>query len=250
MWLDEMLFRRILREMTETVAGQRWILTQLADAEATACDEGGLFDRVIAVTPFPKLARLVARHKADEKRHEAAVRSALARLGGPADIPGDLLLLHIAEDLMGVPPDREVRGARDVVDVYSFIGVLERRAVRQMEDIAAAFAGVDDDVAAMLRGLAADEARHVGWCEVVVAAHAEAAGVDPAPVRRRFDRLDALAYHLHNRRGTPAAFDRGLLRGGPLRRAAWTALTSVWCSVFEAWVRARERVRPDLCFRR
>jgi len=236
-WLDDRLFDLFLGGVVRSATGRRYVLTQLVAAEATANGDGGLFDRIREYVQCPRMRALVLRHQTDEIRHEQLLVALLADRGGPLEVPRSCMLLHIAEDVLGDYPARRIQSDRDLVEAYSFIRVLECRAIGQLSAVAAAFDRVDPEVAAVLRRMRADELRHVRWCDAILTRHA-ADKAEVRDLRSWFRWFEELAYHRHNLRGARFLFARGIVSPPAPAKGAWLALIGCWYVVFGAWVGA------------
>ncbi len=223
MTLVSRFFLRFMRKLARSPDGQRFILSQLVETEAMANGEGNMFPRLLAYVQEPRLHRLVQRHYADEVRHEQLYRGVVGRVASEIDAPQSVMMMRILESLTRPSTAEPIACDDDVLDGYLFIQVLEEHATVDLPLVARVFDDIDPEIAAVVRAVAEDEKKHVGWCDPILAAHA-ASPEDLEARRLRYRRLAQFAHHRHNLLGCDHAFATGLVQGGPLVHWGWRTL--------------------------
>lgn len=160
------LRRHYFRRLAETPRGRAHIL--LIAAEAEEADEGEIFEQLRTRVSDAKLQKLAERHGADEERHAALFRKRLEDVGFadlPA-LPGSLKLIRRINAEVGLF-ERGIRTDEDVMLAYAMLLVIEERGTEQFPELAQALRPHDEESANLFERVAADEARHVKYCEAI-----------------------------------------------------------------------------------
>jgi len=150
-----------VRHVLRTATGRGKFLAIAGASEAS----GSFFDD-LAVLVEPAHVLTVRRHQQDEDRHAWLLRAA-ARRNGVHDISvaGRFRLWDSLAQASGGFMSRLATAKDGVMRAYCLLQVAEERAADQYRLLAPVFDEMGDpDSADMLRGLATDEVRHLGWC--------------------------------------------------------------------------------------
>lgn len=199
------------------------LFRMLNDAEEKG--EACLFHEVAERVPA-RIATLVRRHEADERRHRELTREALALLHdrpGLVDRRADLVAVADGEvgELLtfGGQTDAELGRA------YLFLHALERRMCAQLLQIGGALRARRPALADIVDQMRADELRHVTWCEVIAF---ELLGRDEAThaaVRGEMIALEARVFARVTAQNLSALLTVGLSAMPVAERAFWTAVS-------------------------
>lgn len=210
------------RRIVKTPAGRAFILRQLAEAEANG--EAAIFDRVLCFVDDPKLQRMIAKHQEDEVRHARLFTEAAARQGVPDEpVPVELRLIDRLDREAGGLLDRRVEEAKDIMEIYLLLQVIEERGITQFRLLGRAFREVDPQTADLLDAVARDEERHLKYCHAIAPRYApgpETMAATLAHLRTLEARVFADQMHL----STEYAMDHGYFSGGPVEKALFRGL--------------------------
>jgi rubrerythrin len=219
------LGQRFLDRLAASRRGRAFMLEFLVGAEEA--DEAGVFDRLLARVDDPELHGLVRRHRDDETRHAALFRECWARqqvAQGETPRP-ESVIAYIDRALDGFA-ESFVRGHRGVMEAYVLLQVIEERGVARYPLIADAMARFDPESAAVIRGVAQDEIRHVKYAKAISRRYAPDAPTLAATLVR-FRAAEARAFTAHSRAFLAQAVTADLLAVGRIERLAWRALTAL-----------------------
>jgi len=161
---------RFLSRLLATPRGRAFMLSFMAEAEES--DEKGVFDALLERVSDPSLHRLVRRHVDDEAKHARMLRERVAAIVEKAGIaeprvPRELSIVPRIDAMLGGVAERFVARESGIMEAYVLLQVVEERAVVQFPKIAAAFAVVDPESAAVVRAITADEKRHVLYARAI-----------------------------------------------------------------------------------
>ncbi len=218
---SDFLTRRFLFLVASTPEGRAHLLNLAAEAEGT--DEGRFFDMVMAKVDEPDLARMVARHNADELLHQRLFREQVVRNGGtPHEVPLELRLLERVDHHACGYLSRDMRSKRDVAIAYLILQAIEERALTQFAMMEEAFRPHDPEAADLFARIARDEARHLKYCQVVARRYL------PDPRERaaelaRIRRAEAVAFKENSEANVRHIVAHRLVRGAG-RRALWAVI--------------------------
>jgi hypothetical protein len=209
----------------------------LNDAEENG--EAALFDAV-AERLDGAIAGLVRRHAADEVRHIALTREALARLNDRPEVVdqrADLVALmdtHMGGMLSGEGSDEELGRA------YLLLHALERRMVAQLTQLERGLRGRRPELARIVGSIRDDERKHIAWCGVVAWS---LMGDDLETYRRVREEmivLEAQVYRGFTQHNLHAFLDAGLSGMGWPERLFWRGAAHVM-----GWMRSLPVPDPD-----
>jgi hypothetical protein len=225
-FIDDTLNRAFLRQLLRAPRGRATVLRSLADEEGGNGGELDIFGHMLAAIDDDELKKLVRVHQADEERHERLFADAAARDGvAPLPIPDDARLLYLLDAHLGFFT-RPITDHAGVVDAYLLLQVIEERALKQFARQRRSFHDVGDHATvAVIDAVAADEARHLKYCDAISRRFA----VDDAARLRRLDELRALeerCFQEVQRRMLLLFVDAGLMDDGPLR-LLWRGLAAL-----------------------
>lgn len=166
----ERIALHFLRHVVATPEGRAYVLNQVAFAEAS--DEGRVFARIRAQVDDPALARMIAKHEADEVRHAEMFGARLRATGiDPGPVPQNVRLLDRLDRKLGERGvgffDRPIVDGRSIMEAYLVLQVIEERALHQFGVLERAFAEVDPETAVVFRAVARDEERHLRYCHAI-----------------------------------------------------------------------------------
>jgi rubrerythrin len=154
-----------LAQLAATAGGRRYLLSVSVEAEEG--DEGHIFDQLADRVDDPRLRRIVARHRDDERRHAQLFGDCLRRLGLERQpVPDELRIVRqVAEATGGF--EQGVGTDEHVVATYALLRAIEVRGVEQYPLIADAFDAVDPVTAEVYRRVVRDERGHVRYCDTI-----------------------------------------------------------------------------------
>jgi len=222
MTLRERINLAFIRRLLATPEGRAHVLTQVADAEGS--DEAAIFDRLRTRVSDDKLEQLIAKHQADEQRHEALFRACAARAGAEVPpAPADLKLLDRLNVATGRFLDAPFAGDEDVMRAYLLLQVIEERAITQFKLFERAFRDLDPATADTFVEVAKDEERHLKYCHAIARRYApdEKTRIETLA---RFRRIEAKVFAENGYANQRYAMEHGWFAGGPIARAMWQAL--------------------------
>jgi rubrerythrin len=215
MTLHTLMHQLFLRDLFATARGRAFVLSQAADAESGG--EAKLFDVLLEKVHDPDLHRMVKKHREDEIRHAEMYAACAARQGAKLpEIPPSLKVIdtidrHLTEVRDGVSFfDEKVHDDRWIVDGYLFLQVLEERAVEQFGTLAGSLRPFDPRSAAIVTEVAADERRHLLYCDAVTKKYAPDANALAARLDA-FRRAEAIAYREHTQKSLEFLLGHGFL---------------------------------------
>jgi rubrerythrin len=225
MTLNDTLTLAFFERLVSTPEGRAHVLATCADAEST--DEGRVFEHLLDQVDDPELKRLVKRHQEDELRHAELFRNCLARTGvKPPVVPDHLKLLGRVDALTGNVMHEPITSRAGVMRAYLVLQVLEERATTQFPIHIRAYDRVDPESARVVRGILADEERHLKYCRAISRRYAP----DEATLRDELARLrhaEARAFADNSRANMDYVRDRGLVTFGALEGVFWGALQAI-----------------------
>jgi hypothetical protein len=217
--LRDTLTLRFFRHVLATPGGRAHVLNQLADAEGNG--ENGFFEHILAHVDDPQLRKMIAKHQADELRHERLFREAVARTGlDPGVVPQHLKLIERLDAAAGGFFAQPIVDDRGVMEAYCMLQVVEERAVTQMPLFEAAFRSIDPETASVFAVVARDENVHLKYCHAISKRYAP----DELTRRKslqRYRELEAKCFQENGRANAEYLFSRGFFDGGPVARWLW-----------------------------
>lgn len=223
--LRERLTLRFTDRVITTPEGRAHLLNQCADAEGNG--ENGFFEHILSYVDDPALQKMIAKHRADELRHEQLFLAARDRTGvDPGPVPDELKLIDRLDRAVGHFFAQPIRDRRGLMDAYLMLQVIEERALVQFALFEVAFRGVDDETADVIAGIAADEARHLKYCHAIARRYAPSDTVQ----RETLDelrRLEARCFAENGRANMDYLFDRGLVAVHPVEQWFWRAVNGL-----------------------
>ncbi|GEM_PF-2275134 len=183
-WVRTLLFRQPM--------AKAYILSAYADAESGG--EARFFELVGDYIQDPRLQRLVRLHEADEERHAAAFSAAREALDLPVlPVPSRLRTIERLSERAGHLLERPPQTDSDVVQAYQLLYVVEERALSDFGRAITALERTGDHrTADVLRGIAADEKRHLSYCRSIGRHYAAEGDFDSG--LDRFRTLEAQLY--------------------------------------------------------
>lgn len=208
-----------LRRVAEDDDALHFVLSCILAVEAN--EEARFFEAVQDHVDGP-LARAVARHAADEDKHVVLVTEALRILGRPAlPVPADLEIVPVLDEAMGgCIAELDLSDPMQLGRAYLVLHALERRMAERMRMLGTAIAHRHPEIAAILFEIAADEKRHIAWCQAVAR---KLIGDDEVYARMRDELVDveARAYARFTTRYVRHILRVGFTRLSRPERLAW-----------------------------
>jgi rubrerythrin len=236
--LRERVMLRYLRRLLRSEKGRAHLLNQLADAEGNG--ENQVFERVLSRVEDPHLQRLIAKHQADEIRHEQLFLDLLARTGEPPrPVPAELKLIDRVDRAVGGLFSRPFLDDKSVMEAYCMLQVIEERAITQFAVFEQAFREVDPAAADVFLTIGRDEERHLRYCHAIARRYAPDERTLAETVER-FRVAEARCFAENSAANLAYVFDRGIYQGGPIEKWLWRSLQ---------WVTARRSRPPFTTYR-
>lgn len=204
--------KKFLGQLVSTPRGRATILSQVARSEGTD-GEHGVFEHILACLDDEEVTKLVRVHQADEARHEQLfLRRMEAQGAAPLVTPPATDLLARLDTHTGFH-SRPVKDRDGVYQAYLMLQVIEERALRQFDRMKKAFADAGDhETVAVFTEVAADEARHLLYCQAITKRYALS-----EPARREglemMRRLEACAFEETQRANFHIFVSEGLVDG-------------------------------------
>lgn len=224
--------RRFTTKLAEDPAALAVLFRSLRDAESDG--ESVIFDMALPRVPR-KLEHLVRTHANDEERHEAMMSEVLEMLGCDADSDGDhVSAVPYIDEAAGTILTAAAESDVDLGRAYLLVYALERRLSAQLSQLAAGIEHARPEIAAMVREVAADEMKHIGWCGVV-SHHLIGDTARWEAERDAMIELESRTYPRLMAQNLNAMLDEGLTNMSTVERAFWR------CA---AWVADRLPAQP------
>lgn len=165
-----------MKQMLKTRRGHVHLLALMADAEGSG--ENRIFDALAKRADDPLLARVSARHAADEAGHAELLESRITALQAHRPkLPPQLDMLGNLDRALGGVMSKPVVDELDVMHAYGVLQVIEERAISQLPLFIESFAGVDQESVAAFKVLLRDESRHLRYCHAMTKRYAPSATV-------------------------------------------------------------------------
>jgi rubrerythrin len=225
MTIRERLSLAYTRRIVKTPAGRAFILRQLAEAESNG--EAAIFDRLLCYVDDAKLQRMIAKHQEDEVRHARLYAEAAARQGVPDEpVPPELRLIDRLDRAIGGLRDRRIADAKDIMEIYLLLQVIEERGITQFRILSRAFREVDPETADLIDVVAADEERHLKYCHAIARRYAPGPETMAATLTH-FRTLEARVFAEQMRFATEYAMAHGYFSGGPVEKALFRGLIAL-----------------------
>jgi rubrerythrin len=199
---------RYLHNLVASPAGLAFFLRYLAGLEQ---DEIDLFEQLAARAPDERFQKLIRTHREDEARHfELLERCAMSIGPRPILAPIELNPAYRFDQVLCGLAQSFLDGTGEVWEVYSWLQVLEERAVREYPSFARAVATVDTESAEVIRTIIEDERRHVLY------AHAVGRKYAPSPAAHQrmlacYRSVEAQVFEVQQRAFLRFLLDEGLL---------------------------------------
>jgi rubrerythrin len=232
-FLDNAMHHAFLTQLLSTPKGRATLLSQLAEAEGGDGGELDIFEHLLAVLDDEETKKLARVHKEDEERHERLFAEAARKEGAePVRHPKESQLLRRLDAHTGFF-SKPITDKDGVVEAYLLLLVIEERALRQFALMKQAFAAVGStEIVALLDEVAADEERHLRYCEAISRRYA----TDERERQARLAKLRALEARCFDE--VQALNARTLVRAGLLQNdGAWGALWRGLASLADLRVR-------------
>ena len=157
--------RRFTRKLADDPAALAVLFRSLRDAESDG--ESVIFDMALPRVPA-KLVHIVRTHAADEERHEGMMEEILERLGHRGDSDGGhASAVPYIDEAAGTILTAAAESDLELGRAYLLVYALERRLSAQLSQLARGIEHKRPEIAAMVREVAEDEKKHIGWCGVV-----------------------------------------------------------------------------------
>lgn len=225
MSLKDTLNERYLGRLLASPEGRAHVLAQLAEAEESS--EGQIFERLLAGTDDPELARLIRRHHDDERRHAELFRGCLARMDVPVPtIPPELRMIDELDGALGGLLTGPVEGPHVVMESYLLLQVIEERAITEFAMFEPLFRRVDPATADVLLEVGRDEERHLKYCHAIARRYAPDAATH-ARTLRRFRTVEARVFTANLQRNMRHSLACGYVTAPPLEMLFWRALAGL-----------------------
>lgn len=205
-------------------SAKAYVLSSYADAEGSG--ENKVFERALARADDPKLKRMIAKHSADEVRHEAMLTDRREALGLPLHrVPARMKTIDLLSDEAGGVLDLPMDCDAHIAEVYALLLVIEERALTEFPKSAriARLVG-DEQTAAIFDEIAADEALHLKYCWAVGTRYG-GEGFEARVDELRL--LEARVYGRNSRNIALHLLNEGLLKLPPLIEVALRSLVGM-----------------------
>jgi rubrerythrin len=145
----------LLADAVRTPEGRAYLLSYVGEEETASIP---MLTQIASELVDPQLQKMAAKHLADEMRHETVLRERFLAMGlPPPKVDANAVLAELYREM----------NPQTTAEKYMVVQVLEERAARTYPLIAKAFRPYDPASADVFEGIAADEARHVRFCEAV-----------------------------------------------------------------------------------
>jgi len=182
------IFLQFWSRLAATPQGRRHIYSFVIAAEEG--DEHGVFDLLAERIENMELKKLVRVHQADEERHAGLFKACLERMGATQEtIPPELLIIRRMGGKFG---DNNA----DAIELYAMLRAIEVRGVEQFPIIADALRPYDSFGADTFLAVAADEKKHVGFCDRIGSREARSEAVWQAAVAK-YEEIEKFAFLEH-----------------------------------------------------
>lgn len=219
--LPRQLFRNFWARLAATPAGRRHIYSFAIAAEEG--DEHGVFDLLAEKASDIGLKKLVRAHQADEERHAGLFQECLDRMGATREaIPDSMRIIR----RMGGKFNSYQNTDQTVVELYAMLRAIEVRGVEQFPIIAESLRPFDSWGADTFVEVAADEKRHVGFCDRIGSVEAGGAAAWQQAVRK-YERIERAAFLEHGIVSLRYAFRQGLIEPNPFEAAGENFITAL-----------------------
>ncbi len=190
--INHILTHHYMQALTSTPQGRAHVLAQLAEAESSG--EAKIFDDLLVYVEDDQLQKMVRRHRDDEIRHANMFEKCLKRTGvGTPEQPPELQVMYHLDKSLGGFFDRPIQSDEDVLRAYLVLQVIEERAMEQFGQLQTIFSEVDPDTAMVLAEVAADEVRHLRYCQAISRKYAKSEQ-ERVEKLKEFRTLEAEAY--------------------------------------------------------
>lgn len=173
--LEKIIRIQFFRRLVATPEGRAHVLSMMIAAEEG--DEAGVFDQLLTKCDDPELAKLVARHQADEVRHAGMYRACLERNGlEESPVPDELMIIRqVGREAGGAFAAGVETGSSegiatdtDIMNTYALLLAIEERGVQQFPTIGAEFRRIGDhETADTFDKVTADEVWHTRYCQKI-----------------------------------------------------------------------------------
>lgn len=228
--LPRQVFKTFWSRLAATPAGRRHIYSFAVAAEEG--DEHGVFDLLAEKAHDIELKKLVRAHQADEERHAGLFQECLKRMGATREvIPNAMQIIR----RMGGKFTSNQNTDQTVVELYAMLRAIEVRGVEQFPIIAEALRPFDSFGADTFIEVAADEKRHVGFCDRIGSVEAGSATEWQRTVKK-YEEIERGAFLEHGIVSLRYAIRNGLVTPNPLENVA------------EILITAFEKLSDDLAF--
>ena len=217
-----------LKQLCATPRGRAFLFQALANVEGDA--ELNAFEAMAGAVSDPQLQKVIRRHAADEARHAGLLEALAMKEGVPRiRVPRACNPMDDLEQATGVLR-APMRSGEDVLRAYVLLQVIEERAVTQYPLYIEALRGLDDDAAAVLEKIQADELNHLRYCKAVTGRLAPS----PAALAKTLKHYRAVGAWAFARNGE--AMMREVVAAGVLAqpapvRAFWVAAATLGAAV-------------------
>jgi rubrerythrin len=239
-FLDDAMHHAFLTQLLSTPKGRATLLMQLAEAEGGDGGELDIFQHLLAVLEDDEAKKLARAHKEDEERHEQLFAAAARKEGAePVRHPKESQLLRRLDAHTGFF-SKPITQRDGVVEAYLLLLVIEERALRQFALMKKAFAAVGaHDIAVLFDEVAADEERHLRYCEAISRRYS----TDEVQRQARLAELRALEARCFEE--VQIMNGKTLIQAGLLeQRGAWGMLWRGLARVADARVRPLPMAQP------
>ncbi len=211
-----------LKVLLKSPEARAYVLTQASIAEAT--DEGAIFEHIAKHVDDPKLERMVRRHHEDEKRHAQLFAACAERQNvPPVEIPEHMRVIDNLNKHVGLF-DKPIESTLDVMNAYLVLQVIEERAVEQFSQIAPVMELYDAKTAAIIRGIAEDENRHLRYCRAITKNYAPSEEVRVTRLKELRE-IEARSFGEHQFTNMAHMLDSGYLPRGAT--FLWRAISAI-----------------------
>jgi rubrerythrin len=219
--LPRQVFRNFWSRLAATPAGRRHIYSFAIAAEEG--DEHGVFDLLADKASDIDLKKLVRAHQADEERHAGLFRECLSRMGATREaIPDSMQIIR----RMGGKFNSYQNTDQTVVELYAMLRAIEVRGVEQFPIIAEALRPFDAFGADTFVEVAADEKRHVGFCDRIGSVEAKSSSEWQRAVQK-YEKIERAAFLEHGIVSLRYAIRNGLLEPNLLENAGEKLITAM-----------------------
>lgn len=218
--LPRQVFENFWSRLAATPAGRRHIYSFAIAAEQG--DEHGVFDLLAEKAADIELKKLVRAHQADEERHAGLFEECLSRMRATREpIPDTLQIIRRMGGKFTSFQDHD----QTVVELYAMLRAIEVRGVEQFPIIAEALRPYDEFGAGTFAEVAADEKRHVGFCDRIGSVEARSPALWRQAVKK-YEEIERVAFLEHGIVSLRYAIRSGLIEPNLFENAGEKLITT------------------------